>query len=99
MSPRYSGDINIVPLYDYWYEPGGNAYLVMRWLRGGSLFDLLNKQRVWDLREIARLPQVGSQSQRSAFCGRHIAKMKILANIGKLYIQRRCLAIAVCQKS
>ncbi|MGH2682893.1 MAG: BTAD domain-containing putative transcriptional regulator [Actinomycetota bacterium] len=27
---------NIVPLYDYWREPGG-AFLVMRWLRGGSL--------------------------------------------------------------
>jgi serine/threonine protein kinase len=27
---------HIVPLYDYWREPGG-AYLVMRWLRGGSL--------------------------------------------------------------
>ncbi len=26
----------IVPLYDYWREPG-NAYLVMRYLRGGSL--------------------------------------------------------------
>jgi len=31
---------SIVPLYDYWREPGG-AYLVMRWLRGGSLRDLL----------------------------------------------------------
>src|SRR3954447_11428879 len=30
----------IVPLYDFWREPGG-AYLVMRWLRGGSLRDLL----------------------------------------------------------
>ncbi len=28
----------IVPLYDYWREPGG-AYLVMRLLRGGSLAD------------------------------------------------------------
>jgi len=28
--------IHIVPLYDYWREPDG-AYLVMRWLRGGSL--------------------------------------------------------------
>src|ERR1044071_6187200 len=28
--------LHIVPLYDYWREPGG-AYLVMRWLRGGSL--------------------------------------------------------------
>lgn len=27
---------HIVPLYDYWREHG-NAYLVMRWLRGGSL--------------------------------------------------------------
>jgi DNA-binding SARP family transcriptional activator/predicted Ser/Thr protein kinase len=27
---------HIVPLYDYWREPGG-AFLVMRWLRGGSL--------------------------------------------------------------
>src|SRR4051794_41120953 len=32
----------IVPLYDFWREPGG-AYLVMRWLRGGSLRDLLLK--------------------------------------------------------
>src|SRR3954470_16110595 len=30
----------IVPLYDYWREPDG-AYLVMRWLRGGSLHDAL----------------------------------------------------------
>jgi serine/threonine protein kinase len=27
--------LHIVPLYDYWREPN-NAYLVMRWLRGGS---------------------------------------------------------------
>jgi WD40 repeat protein/serine/threonine protein kinase len=27
---------HIVPLYDYWREPNG-AYLVMRWVRGGSL--------------------------------------------------------------
>ncbi len=31
---------HIVPLYDYWREPDG-AYLVMRWLRGGSLHNLL----------------------------------------------------------
>ena len=34
--------IHIVPLYDYWREPGG-AYLVMRWLHGGSLRALLRK--------------------------------------------------------
>lgn len=32
----------IVPLYDYWREPDG-AYLVMRWLNGGSLSETLNK--------------------------------------------------------
>ncbi len=32
---------HIVPLYDFWREPG-SAYLVMRWLRGGSLADHLN---------------------------------------------------------
>jgi WD40 repeat protein/serine/threonine protein kinase/DNA-binding XRE family transcriptional regulator len=31
---------HIVPLYDYWREPGV-AYLVMRFLRGGSLADML----------------------------------------------------------
>ena len=33
----------ITPLYDYWRDPAG-AYLVMRWLRGGSLRDALQKQ-------------------------------------------------------
>jgi WD40 repeat protein/serine/threonine protein kinase len=33
--------LHIVPLYDYWREPG-TAYLVMRWMRGGSLEDALN---------------------------------------------------------
>jgi WD40 repeat protein/serine/threonine protein kinase/DNA-binding SARP family transcriptional activator len=32
---------HIVPLYDFWREPGG-AYLVMRWMRGGSLASLLS---------------------------------------------------------
>jgi WD40 repeat protein/serine/threonine protein kinase len=33
---------HIVPLYDYWREPGG-AYLVMRLLRGGSLQQVLEQ--------------------------------------------------------
>src|SRR5260370_40504087 len=33
---------HIVPLYDYWREPD-RAYLVMRWLRGGSLRNLLGR--------------------------------------------------------
>src|SRR5690606_1633590 len=32
--------LHIVPLYDYWRDPSG-AYLVMRYLRGGSLQDAL----------------------------------------------------------
>jgi WD40 repeat protein/serine/threonine protein kinase len=37
---------HIIPLYDYWRDADG-AYLVMRWLRGGSLRDVL-KKGVWD---------------------------------------------------
>ena len=33
---------HIVPLYDYWREPGG-AYMVMRWLQGGNLYDALQR--------------------------------------------------------
>ena len=33
---------HIVPLYDYWRDPEG-AFLVMRWLRGGSLRDALQE--------------------------------------------------------
>jgi WD40 repeat protein/serine/threonine protein kinase len=32
---------HVVPLYDFWREPGG-AYLVMRFLRGGSLADAVD---------------------------------------------------------
>jgi ABC-type glycerol-3-phosphate transport system substrate-binding protein len=31
---------HVVPLYDYWRD-GSGAYLVMRWMRGGSLEDVL----------------------------------------------------------
>lgn len=36
---------HIVPLYDYWREPDG-AYIVMRWLRGGHLKDMIRKSAV-----------------------------------------------------
>jgi WD40 repeat protein/serine/threonine protein kinase len=47
--------IHVVPLYDYWRDPDG-AYLVMRWLRGGSLkhalqeapYDLTSAVKVLD---------------------------------------------------
>ncbi|MCI0634096.1 MAG: protein kinase [Actinobacteria bacterium] len=49
---------HIVPLYDYWREPGG-AYLVMRFLRGGNLAEALDDGGL-DLDRAARiLDQVG----------------------------------------
>jgi WD40 repeat protein/serine/threonine protein kinase len=49
----------IVPLYDYWREPSG-AYLVMRFLRGGSLRDIVYDNPL-DLDTIARiLEQIGA---------------------------------------
>jgi DNA-binding SARP family transcriptional activator/class 3 adenylate cyclase/ABC-type glycerol-3-phosphate transport system substrate-binding protein len=33
---------HVVPLYDYWRD-GSGAYLVMRWMRGGSLEDALER--------------------------------------------------------
>lgn len=42
--------MNIVPLYDYWRDPNG-AYLVMRYLRGGSLHDHIRKHRELDIEE------------------------------------------------
>jgi serine/threonine protein kinase/formylglycine-generating enzyme required for sulfatase activity/energy-coupling factor transporter ATP-binding protein EcfA2 len=44
---------HIVPLFDYWREPD-RAYLVMRWLRGGSLSDALQNEP-FDLATTARL--------------------------------------------
>lgn len=45
---------HIVPLYDYWREPSG-AYLVMRYLRGGSLHDSLKKEGHWQPTRIAEM--------------------------------------------
>jgi WD40 repeat protein len=50
---------HIVPLYDYWREPDG-AYLVMRWLRGGSLKDRLGEGPL-SLNEASRIvEQIGA---------------------------------------
>lgn len=49
---------HIVPLYDYWRSPEG-AFLVMRWLRGGSLADRL-AQGALSLAEVdAMVSQLG----------------------------------------
>jgi WD40 repeat protein/serine/threonine protein kinase len=46
-------NIHIVPLYDYWRDPSG-AYLVMRYLRGGTLRNSLEKGP-WSVKATARL--------------------------------------------
>ncbi len=46
--------MHIVPLYDYWRDPEG-AYLVMRYLRGGSVQQALARHGTWDVPQIIRL--------------------------------------------
>ncbi len=49
---------HIVPLYDYWRDPDG-AFLVTRWLHGGSLENALTGEP-WDIERASRLlEQVG----------------------------------------
>jgi WD40 repeat protein/serine/threonine protein kinase len=48
--------LHIVPLYDYWREPD-SAFLVMRYLRGGSARNMLEQRGPWALPDISRLLQ------------------------------------------
>jgi serine/threonine protein kinase/DNA-binding XRE family transcriptional regulator len=58
---------HIVPLYDYWRESSG-AYLVMRYVRGGSLHTAL-RSGPWSLEQATRLlDQIGAAL---AFAHRH----------------------------
>ncbi|MBZ0274779.1 MAG: serine/threonine-protein kinase PknK, partial [Anaerolineae bacterium] len=47
-------NLHIVPLYDFWREPN-SAYLVMRFLRGGSLRHSLRQHGAWALPDAGRL--------------------------------------------
>jgi DNA-binding SARP family transcriptional activator/WD40 repeat protein/tRNA A-37 threonylcarbamoyl transferase component Bud32 len=47
-------DPHIVPLYDYWREPGG-AYLVFRLLSGGTARDSVISGGPWSLPRVSRL--------------------------------------------
>ena len=49
---------HVVPLYDYWREPGG-AYLVMRYLRGGNLAQAIGSGPLEPERVGRLLDQVG----------------------------------------
>ncbi|MBZ0291110.1 MAG: protein kinase [Anaerolineae bacterium] len=46
--------MHIVPLYDYWRDPDG-AYLVMRYLRGGSVQQSLAQHGAWVVKDTIRL--------------------------------------------
>jgi WD40 repeat protein/DNA-binding SARP family transcriptional activator len=50
---------HIVPLYDYWREPDA-AYLIMRYLRGGSLEDVLEHGPLEPERAVRILDQMGA---------------------------------------
>jgi len=50
---------HVVPLYDYWREPDA-AYLVMRYLRGGSVEDLLAEGSLESYRTASILDQVAA---------------------------------------
>jgi len=81
---------HIVPLYDYWREPGG-AYLVMRYLRGGSLRDDLDENPAWDLVRVVRLVnQIASAltfAHRSGVIHRDLKSDNILLdNEGNAYL-------------
>ena len=45
---------NVVPLYDYWREPGG-AYLAARYLPGGSLEERLDATSTWSVADVVRI--------------------------------------------
>lgn len=45
---------HIIPLYDYWYDEN-NIFLVMRYVRGGSLRESIRQRGRWGLRETALL--------------------------------------------
>lgn len=44
----------IVPLYDYWQDNTG-IYLVMRYLKGGSLRDVLDRQGALSVKQVVRI--------------------------------------------
>ena len=50
---------HIVPLYDYWREPDG-AFLVMRYLRGGSLAELIDAGPLAPARAARIIDQIAS---------------------------------------
>ena len=87
---------NIVPLYDFWREPSC-AYLVMRWLRAGSLESHLDRGP-WSLeRTVRMLGDIGSAlatAHRSGVIHRDVRPANILLDEdGNAYLSDFGIAI------
>ena len=80
---------HIVPLYDYWREPDA-AYLVMRFLRGGSVEDLLRSGPLEPERASSILDQVAaalSAAHRQGIVHRDVKPGNVLLDeVGNAYL-------------
>ncbi len=91
---------HIVPLYDFWREPG-SAYLVMRYLRAGSLEGaLLNGP--WDLaRAVTMIEQIGgalSTAHRGGVVHRDVKSANVLLDDnGHAYLTDFGIALEVAE--
>jgi DNA-binding SARP family transcriptional activator/WD40 repeat protein/tRNA A-37 threonylcarbamoyl transferase component Bud32 len=89
---------HIVPLYDFWREPGG-AFLVFRLLRGGNLESLMEVDRNWPIERVARLVnEVGDALAAAHSAGvvhRDVKPANVLFDeVGNAYLADFGIAIA-----